>query len=169
MHKFKDKTGHEWSIELNIASARRCRDFAQADLLGPKLAETLVKLGENAELLLNTIYAIVKPEADKLGLTDEQFAERFTGEVIEAATTALEAEICLFTRSPGVRETLREISTRTRQIVETTAQGVLIKIRSGAMETAVAAELEKLETKAFGGGSASSPASPASARTSSTG
>lgn len=165
MHKFKDKTGQEWSIELTIASARRCRDIAGADFFSTNLGELTTQLGQNAELLVNTIWAIVKPEAEKTGITADDFAGRFVGQTIVDATEALIGELCLFTPSPKVGETLREINTRTKAIVEQAATLSLEKIRSGVVEQAAMAQVKKQldQVTTAGASSTSSPASSASA------
>lgn len=167
MKTFKDKNGKEWQIELTIGSAKRVRDYADADLISPKVGETVAKLSSNPELLVNTLYALCKPQCEAADpkISEEGFAEAFNGKAIEDATTALVDEICVFSQSPGVRQALKEIHSRTTKLIESKAAEVLAKIRGGAIERQVEDELKRAEAKTLGGSSTASPASSASTPT----
>jgi hypothetical protein len=63
--------------------------LAKVDLRVIESGKTLAELALDPVKLVDTLYAVVKPQADAAKLTDEQFAALFAGDVLEEAATAL--------------------------------------------------------------------------------
>jgi hypothetical protein len=97
MKSFKDNEGREWVVSVNVATLKRIRDLLDLDLaqLDPKLLQRL----HNASLLLvDVVYVACRPEAEKRGVTDEQFGAAMAGTAIGMARQALLAELLDFFR-----------------------------------------------------------------------
>jgi hypothetical protein len=90
MHTFADNKSRTWALSLDVASLKRVRDMLGVDLRfaafgGP----LLLRLADDAELLVNVLYVLCKDQADTRGVSDEDFGRGLVGEAIAAATNAL--------------------------------------------------------------------------------
>jgi hypothetical protein len=104
---FGDNAGRRWTLELNVGAIKRVRTLCGVDLLeiatGSGLAE---RLSNDPVLLCDAIYAAIKPEADKAGVTDEEFGRAMAGDAIaDAAQAFLDELVAFFPR--GRRDLLR--------------------------------------------------------------
>jgi len=64
MHTFKDTEGREWQLKLNITAVKRVRDLAGVDLMDTAGGETLARLAQDPIALVDTLYAICKPQTE---------------------------------------------------------------------------------------------------------
>ena len=84
---FTDAAGRTWTVAINIGAIRRVQKLAEVELGWPEL-KLLHAVCTNTMLLSDIMYALCKPEADKLGLSQEDFDKGMTGDAIEQAETA---------------------------------------------------------------------------------
>lgn len=119
MKQFTDSAGRAWTLSLTIDTIKRVRGLlgADVDLLkieagNPPLITRLTDI----EFLCNVIYAAIKPQADKLGVTDEQFGQSMGGDCIKAAQDALYGEIADFFQKLGRRDLVKAVSTQAQVI-----------------------------------------------------
>ena len=89
MASFRDGNGKTWDVRVDVAAVKRVLDLAHVDLRVIESGKTLAELALDPIKLVDTLYAVVKPQIDAAGLTDEQFAALFAGDVLEQAATAL--------------------------------------------------------------------------------
>ena len=91
MKTFRDNKRRVWTIEVNVAAIKRVRGLCKVDLNSivevdsenRPTARLLEQLSSDPVLLVDVLYAICKPEADKQGVTDEEFGEAMAGDAIE--------------------------------------------------------------------------------------
>ena len=111
MRTFKDRTGREWTVDLNITAVKRAKALIGVDILDlmdeTKGTDLLTRIQGNEVLMVDLVYVLIKPEADAKGITDEDFGGSMAGEAIDAAYMVLLAEICDFFRNPARRAVLR--------------------------------------------------------------
>ena len=111
MRTFKDRTGREWTVDLNITAVKRAKALIGVDILDlmdeTKGTDLLTRIQGNEVLMVDLVYVLIKPEADAKGITDEDFGGSMAGESIDAAYMVLLAEICDFFRNPARRAVLR--------------------------------------------------------------
>lgn len=82
---FKDDQGRDWCLRIKIADADRMRDagydprriFENGGVLFQKIVNDYHEL-------IGAVWPVIKPQADKLSVTREQFTESFGGSEIEA-------------------------------------------------------------------------------------
>ncbi len=156
MRTFVDTAQRSWQIAITLDAVRRVRDLLGVDLLGLTDGEPplLTRLGTDIVLLCDVVFAIVKPQADAAGVTDQQFGESLGGDAIAEAAEAFWGELTDFFRRLRRQDQAEAIT---------------------AMQTAMAAAVTMAETRmtrlnvaelvanAFGtpsGGSAALSASP---------
>ena len=94
MKTFRDNKRRVWTLEVNVAAIKRVRGLCKVDLNSivevdaenRPTAHLHEQLSSDPVLLVDVLYAICKPEADKLGVSDEDFGESMAGDAIEQAT-----------------------------------------------------------------------------------
>ncbi len=151
MKSFCDNTGRSWLISVNVGTIKKVRALCNVDLANiisiengekPKI-DLLEKLATDPVLLVDVLYAICKDEADKLGVSDEDFGRAMAGDSIEYATTALLDEVIDF--FPEVkRQALKKILSVTRRFQEKTKEVLKEFLENPNLENELNKELEKL-------------------------
>ena len=118
MRTFADNAGRTWTITLTIDAAKRVKCLLDVNLLELEAGDPplLTRLGTDVILLCDVIYALVKPQADGVGLTDEQFGAALGGEAILAAQTAFYEELVDFFRKLGRGDLARAVDAQRRMI-----------------------------------------------------
>lgn len=103
MHSFVDNQKRTWVMDVTFGSMKRVKALLDVDL--GKLEEgdppLLTRLGIDIILLCDVIFVLIKPQADKLKVTDKQWAEAMDGAPILAAQNALYEELQDFFRTAG--------------------------------------------------------------------
>jgi hypothetical protein len=111
MQSFTDSSGVLWDVNVTVETVRRVKRLIDVDLLDAVKGEFIAGLADDPVQLADVLYCVCKPQADKLGVTDEQFGERLAGDVIDHATAALlEALVNFF---PKRQRSLLELTAAT--------------------------------------------------------
>jgi hypothetical protein len=153
MRTFKDSARREWTVALTTAANRRVKGLIgayPADLLMPAPGAE-PDMAQLADLL----FALVKPQADAAGVTDEQFGEALDGDAFAAGLEAA-TEACIDFFPPDRRATLREARAKLKA-----AEADLGLRAVEKLEALTAAAL----ASALSGLAGSAPGSPASTPT----
>jgi len=165
MHTFTDNAGREWRLEITIGTVRRVRDLLEVDLLALDQGDPplLTRLELDLMLLVDVIYACLKPQADEADVTDEQFGEALGGDGVSAAHSAFWAALADFTQSAGQTHMAAAI----RKL-----QALVTRATEEAVRRIDAKDVDQIVQEAMAGtpgdSSTSSPASSASAAPTST-
>jgi len=90
MKTFTDNAGRTWTIAVNTATIKRCRDLLDIDLLSilDDKADLLGRLVTDPVLLCDVIYCLCESEVEAKGIGDEDFGSAMAGDAIEHATNA---------------------------------------------------------------------------------
>ena len=106
MQSFKDNSGAEWNVEVNMAAVKRVKNATGVNIVDLDNQEIMERLKDDLIFLVDVLYLICKPQADERGITDEAFAALIFGDVLEHAVAAfLESYIDFF--PAGTRRRLR--------------------------------------------------------------
>jgi len=151
MKTFVDAQNRTWSVVVNVATVKRVRSLADADLLDPQSYQALA---EDPVRLCDVLFAICKPEADGRQVSDESFGEALAGDVLDAAIAALLDEIVDFFPK-GRRQVIRLAVAKLTRLQEAVTKVQTEKLESMDIE-AMADALTR------GALSTSTPGSPAS-------
>lgn len=156
MNCFNDKNGRQWTLELNVGSARRVKAETGFDILnimdlgdGEGNFSGFEKLASDAGLLVDVIYSLCKSQAEKSGLDGDGFAELFNGDAVEGAADALVKEIIDFSQ-PLKRKMLTVIYERTKRFREEAMEQMTAELESGKVGEILDAELSRLSTNTQG-------------------
>jgi len=167
MPSFTDNQGRAWRLDLNITAIKRVKSLTDVDLLGDDYADTLVELGQDIVKLVDVLYAIAKPQADALEITDESFGEGLFGDSINDATNAFITSLVEFFPSEKKRRAFRAIWQKTQIAIETGETELIKVIESEEMARMQTATIDKMKSDLWqivggstsGGKSTSSPES----------
>jgi hypothetical protein len=86
---WQDATGRTWSSAINVNTIKRVRDLVGVDLVDCFDGTLFNKLAEDPVLLVGTLHAICKPQAEGRGVSEEAFVELLVGDCITEAVNAL--------------------------------------------------------------------------------
>ena len=150
MKLFTDNKGRAWEIVVTVATVKRVRALCKVDLNSiveldknnKPSAELLERLSSDPVLLVDVLYAICKPQADKLGVLDEDFGEAMAGDVIEHATTALLEEVIDFFPE-AKRMVMQKILSASRRFSRAARKKLEAEL-NGEFENRVVSELDRL-------------------------
>ena len=111
MKQFTDTTGETWSVEITAGTIKRVLDLLKVDLGKPLEGEppTLVRIDTDLMFLVDLLYVVCRPEAEKRGVKDVEFADRLGREAIGAAHNALLEDLADFFQSTGRRDVAEAI------------------------------------------------------------
>lgn len=160
MPAFKDKCDREWLFEINTNSLKRVLKATGQDLAN-NAAKIIDRLADDPITLVDVLWVLCKPQADKNGVSEEQFADALVGDAIDHATDALvDGLIDFFPRSR--RLLLRQLADKAKSAADRATK--LAESKLPMLDTfldkelaAFGAELDSRLT--FGSKSTSSPAS----------
>lgn len=155
MPSFKDSTGRDWLVEVNVSAVKRVRSLLGVDLLAvvDDNLKLLAKLADDPILLVDVLYAVCKPQADDAKVTDEQFGGVMVGDAIHAGAAALFGAIADFFPEPQKRTAIRKVVEKANRTAD---------LLLGQAVRAIDAVEPSDVAKTLSGGSTSSPASSAS-------
>ena len=154
MRTFTDSAGRTWTLSLTLDAAKRVRSLLDVNLLDLESGEPplLTRLGTDVILLCDVVFAIVKPQADTAGVSDEEFGAALGGDVILAAQTAFYEELVDFFRQLGRSDLARAVDAQ-RRMIELTVKGIETRIEGLDIE----GEVEAILAETPGALSTSSP------------
>jgi hypothetical protein len=146
MKTFTDSAGRTWTIALTIDAAKRVKSLLGVNLLELEAGDPplLTRLGTDVILLCDVIFALVRPQADAAGVSDEQFAAALGGEAILAAQTAFYGELVDFFQHLG-RSDLGKAVDAQRRMIELAVRQIETRIEHLDLEAAVSKTLSEAE------------------------
>jgi hypothetical protein len=142
MRSFTDRAGTKWDVEINVSAIKRVRGLLNVNLLDVVDGKLLDEIIRDPIRLCDIIYALCKPQADQLGLTDEAFGQRMAGDAIAQATDALTGEIVDFFPNAQDRANLGRVLETTAAALATVRTHIAHKIET--MGPAIAAAVEQM-------------------------
>ncbi len=157
MKTFTDSAGRNWTINLTIDAVKRLKALLEVDLLALEVGDPplMTKLGLDVVLLCDVIYALIKPQADKEGVSDEQFGQALGGEAILAAQGAFYDELISFFRHLGRKDLASAVETQ-RRMIDLTVERVEMEIEKFPVEATIEKILGEASTS-LPGSSESTP------------
>ena len=125
MPTFTDTAGRTWTVTVTVSGIKRVRDLLTVDLLDVANGDLLSRLADDPVLLVDVLYALLKPEADARGVTDEDFGRGLAGGVLDEASSALMKGLLDFfpsaQRARALARMVRKIEEQEAAVAEATA------------------------------------------------
>ena len=155
MPTFKDANNREWTIKLDALTVLRVRT-ATCDVpqckhmqgcgctgvdLGDREGKVQLQLRRDVVLLVNTLYLLCLPEAQRQGISDEQFGASLVGDAIERATIAMDEAIADFFPEE-TRAILRAVNAKDTEVRTLGVQLALKKINDPKLAEQFLAAIE---------------------------
>ena len=117
MRAFKDSAGREWEISITIGAVKRVRDLLKlngetVDLLSPNSGNPplITRLFLDLCLLVDVLYALCRPRAQELRISDEEFGASIAGEEAKAAYEAFFEELIDFFQKAGRQDAAKMVA-----------------------------------------------------------
>ena len=161
MKTFTDTAGRTWTLALTIDAAKRVKSLLDVNLLELEAGDPplLTRLGTNVILLCDVIFALVKPQADAAGVSDQEFAAALGGDVVLAAQTAFYEELVDFFRKLGRTDLAKAVDAQ-RRMIDLAVRRIETRLDKLDLEAAVSETLSEAEGETtLGEPSTSSPPS----------
>lgn len=126
-HSFVDTAGKTWSFNFNGYDMKRIdRCFAPYNATVKDKNEAIYILDQVGILtrineiyfLLDVLWFVLQPQAEKEGITDEDFGRRLAGDVLADAQKAFTAAYVDFFPNALTRSSLRELAEKAREAAE---------------------------------------------------
>jgi hypothetical protein len=109
MSAFKDSTGHEWQIEITVGSLSKVKNETGLNLaIASKDAAWLEAVYGDPAKFAEILWSLCERQAKDANVSPEEFANRLTGPVIEAASEQLVVSVCDFFPRSAVAKAIRE-------------------------------------------------------------
>lgn len=153
MRTFVDAENRSWSIAIDAPTIKRVRAEANGIDLMNVDGPLLEKIGTDPVLLVDLIWAVCRPQAEALSVTDEQFGRALVGDALERAADALMGGIEDFFPH-GRRKVWAAAMAKGRQVQE--------KLEATALERIEAMDAGDVADKIAGNFSTNAPAVPVS-------
>lgn len=115
-NRIRDKAGREWSIDIDVVTVGRVRKELDINLLelvieGSTLPE---RLSDPVELV-NVLFVLCRDQAEKQGVSDEDFGRSLSIDMItDAFDAVLEGVVDFFPQ--GIRPAYRKVLEATRRV-----------------------------------------------------
>ncbi len=148
MKTFADNLNRKWEITLTIGSVKRVMgllpgvNLLELDKGDPPL---LTRLATDVTLLCDIIYALVKPQADKAGCSDEDFGAALGGDVILRAQEAFYEEIVLFFQALKRADLVKALEIQ-KAVVEKAVERTVDQIEKIDLDEALEEAFGKIST-----------------------
>jgi len=150
MKTFTDSAGRTWTLALTIDAAKRVKSLLDVNLLELEAGDPplLTRLGTDVILLCDVIFALLKPQADAAGVSDEQFAAAMGGDAILAAQTAFYGELVDFFRKLGRTDLAKAVDAQ-RRMIDLAVQRIETRIDRLDLEAALETTLGEPSTNSL--------------------
>lgn len=139
---FKDAQDRPWDLAVTFADVRRVRDMTGVDLNEALRGELLVRMAEDIYTLVGVLWAIVQPQAEKAGVSLDDFERGLAGQAIEDATRAFMEGLTGFFGRPDQRQALRAVIQKLDHTLVAAGRETLARIDRIDPENIVARALE---------------------------
>ena len=136
MKVWHDTTGRTWATTITVGTVKRVKAITGKNLLDLAGGELAAEVMGDPCLLCDILYAIHQPEAEKLNITDEQFAECLSGDAREEATDALMAELIVFFPNSQRRELLAQAMKQAKEQEAKAIEQAKSELAKTAIQTA---------------------------------
>ena len=146
MKTFSDNTGRAWSLAINVDAVKRVKALVNVDLLQAVEGKLIEQLVADPILLCDVVFCLCKPQADQLGVSDEDFGRSMAGDAIEQATGAMLEELVDFFPSRR-RALLTKAVGKFKTLQDTVLTAAEARLDSGMIEKRLAVELAALDAE----------------------
>lgn len=135
MPTFKDKTGREWVLELDVPAIKRLESRVAGFKIDGLLTEAGVfALFEDAPRFVDALWVLVERQAADAGVGQEQFAEALPGHVLDAAGVAFVGALVAFTPSHR-RRAVAALVAKIPELVDRATDDAIARINAAALST----------------------------------
>jgi hypothetical protein len=128
MKIWKDAKEHEYHTQITVAEVRALKSELGINLMEIATGDLLQKISEDVCLLCDILYVIHRDEAQKYGISDEDFGRNLYGDALEDATKAFVEETVNFFPNAKTRALLNKAMTKGQERMDKTLEKAEIEL-----------------------------------------
>jgi hypothetical protein len=130
MKTFKDASGREWTIDINLNTIEQVIASCKIDLTALFEGElkTLAELFNTPKLLVSVLWVLCGPEKPDALLSEKAFKATMKGDFLEAGANALVDDVIDFFPLARKREVCRAIAVKMQETAEAERQHIETKV-----------------------------------------
>ena len=139
---FTDTAGRVWCLSIGTDTIKRVRSVLGVDLMEFVEGSLMAKLLDDTVLFVDVLYAVCQPEADARGVTDTQFGQAMSGDVLAVAEEAL-AEGLFHISHPSRREAARTAWAKVKALRARACEMAVIRLSDPRIDQMFEAEITR--------------------------
>lgn len=144
MSRFTDADGNDWTVTVTTVEIRQIRDELDIDLLDVGNEKLFARLTDDELLIVDVLHICCREQCQQRELDTIGFVRGLRGDVLDAASDAfLESYAAFFRKSR--RSVLQAALTRSRQLMDRTADHAIQTINSERMDQLATAQMQKID------------------------
>lgn len=140
---FKDHKNREWNCAITVGTVKRVKEATALNLCDALDGKLLIELGNDTLKFIEVLYHILKPQAEKAGVTDEDLAEALWGDTLNAAYESFVEGLISFFQRPEQREVLGRLMQKTKETQAKAGVAAIRLIESDTMNKKIESEFQK--------------------------
>lgn len=129
MQTFKDLSGQEWLVSLNIGICRKVLAITGLDFANAHDGKAVSEIQAYDGKMVQVLWVLLEDQATKRGIDEDAFAMLLDGNVLEEAQGAIEAAILGFTR-PERRAAMQAILDKKREAITKSVNLAVAKVQA---------------------------------------
>jgi len=141
VQSFKDSEGIEWSVAVNVKTAKRVKELCKVDLTQID-GDLVERFANDPCLACDVLFALVVDQAKERNVDDSEFASRMGGDVLERAGDVFMEELVAFFPS-RTRPMLAAAVSKGKQLQATMVQMAVAKMENPETEALLMSHFEK--------------------------
>lgn len=149
MRSFKDNEGREWTISINVTSIKKIKASSLAvDLLDIMDGKLMNRFADDPILFIDVIWLLCEEQAQKLGVTDEEFGRGMAGDALDKASEAfLEELVDFFPKSK--RDPLKTVLRKSVLMQDLIMQRAILSLEKPEVEAMLLEKTDREVQKAI--------------------
>ena len=108
MAAFKDMNGKEWFVSINVSAVKVVLERTGYNLMRVLGTDAVTKLSQDLISVVDILYILCQEQAEKAGITDEDFGKALGGFSLGHAVNAFLEALVNFSQTPEEADVLRE-------------------------------------------------------------
>lgn len=144
---FTDSLQRKWTINIDLGARNRVRSLVAFDIFDVDNPAELMRLSDDPVLMVDVLYALLKPQCDKLNLDDMSFAEGMDGYAIASGYECYEAALIVFFQqaAPTKGRVLVGRIEKMRSVLPRVEEMAIQQLDSEEMDQAITAKLQEAD------------------------
>ena len=142
MASFKDTAGRDWTVDITVQTLKRIKSALNIDLLDNQGGKGILgQMAADPILVCDILYVACQDQAEKAGVSDEDFGSALGGDALQAGIDALLEAFIGFFPNRAQRAALGRAWEKMGKLTEMAIEAVQETLDSGQLEAQMKTEI----------------------------